>query len=246
MATQIVERIHARASLAGCSDILLLSNSIKSLLISSSPSQVSTSHVSTTPVQLAKNIITNASFRAKKMPTDRDIPNIQVDASALEESGSSPITKTALNSMAAIDEEVDGGGGGVGQHPKDSEEKTPSKSESKGLTRDKLIGKFRKKTLSEDHVLGMSDTKSKTSIDKKEKKEPKVDKKKAKERPDKLDMPNEGTPLVSNLNGDSTSAASNSSKEYDSVEKVEELIQMKRLPPETITIHSPESGTTIF
>merc|ERR1712183_667970 len=128
---------------------------------------------------------TNASFRAKKMPTDRDIPNIQVDTSALEESGSSPITKTALNSMAAIDEEVDGGGG-VGQHPKDSEEKTPSKSESKGLTRDKLIGKFRKKTLSED-VLEKSDTKSKTSIDKKEKKEPKVDKKKAKERPDKLE-----------------------------------------------------------
>ena len=80
-----------------------------------------------------------------------------------------------------------------------------------------------------------------------------MEKKKAKERPDKLEMQplNEvTTPLVTaptaGLNGnDSVSAASNSSKEYDSKE-VEELIQMKKLPPETITIHSPESGTTIF
>ena len=63
-------------------------------------------------------------------------------------------------------------------------------------------------------------------------------------------MVSEITPLVTpaskGLNGDSASAASNSSKEYDTVEKVEELIQMRKLPPETITIHSPESGTTIF
>ena len=35
--------------------------------------------------------------------------------------------------------------------------------------------------------------------------------------------------------------------EADTLEKVEELIQMKQLPPDqTITIHSPESGTTIW
>ena len=52
-------------------------------------------------------------------------------------------------------------------------------------------------------------------------------------------------PLVSsNLNGDSSAAASTSSKEYDTVEKVEELIQMKKLPVETIAIHSPESAST--
>ena len=32
----------------------------------------------------------------------------------------------------------------------------------------------------------------------------------------------------------------------DTVEKVQELVKTKRLPQETITIHSPESGTTIF
>ena len=38
----------------------------------------------------------------------------------------------------------------------------------------------------------------------------------------------------------------NEGEDVDTLEKVEELIQMKRLPQETITIHSPESGTTIF
>ncbi len=54
---------------------------------------------------------------------------------------------------------------------------------------------------------------------------------------------------ASNVNGDSvsaTSGTSNNSKDLDTLEKVEELIQMKKLPTETIAIHSPESGTTIF
>ena len=55
-------------------------------------------------------------------------------------------------------------------------------------------------------------------------------------------------PLVSSdlNNGDSISAAASttSSKEYDTVEKVEELIQMKKLPAETLAIHSPESAST--
>ena len=53
--------------------------------------------------------------------------------------------------------------------------------------------------------------------------------------------------MSSNLNnGDSISAAASttSSKEYDTVEKVEELIQMKKLPAETLAIHSPESAST--
>ena len=40
---------------------------------------------------------------------------------------------------------------------------------------------------------------------------------------------------------------SNNTLDADTLEKVEELIQKKRLPQDqTITIHSPESGTTIF
>ena len=51
------------------------------------------------------------------------------------------------------------------------------------------------------------------------------------------------------LTGGFTEDLSNNTKgvEPDTLEKVEELIQMKRLPQDkTITIHSPESGTTIF
>lgn len=224
-ANQIVDMIHSRASVSGCTEVLLLSNSIKNLVLNSSPSQVSTTHVST-PNQLAKNMITNASFRAKKMQTD--IPKVHVDPSLIEEG----------KDMAAIAEE---------DATAKDEEKTPAKSESsnKGFNRDKLIAKLRKKTLSisEDSRDGNT-----AQVGSDKKKDCKAEKKKQKERerPDKLEMVTEITPLVSGLNGESTSAASNSSKEYDTVEKVEELIQMKRLPAETITIHSPESGTTIF
>ena len=250
-ANQIVEMIHTRASLSGCAEVLLLSNSIKSLMLNSSPSQVSSSHVST-PVQIAKNIITNASFRAKKMQTD--IPKVQVD-STIDESGVAPssATKAALISMSSIVEEDSTS---AISPVKEEDKTTPMKSESstKGFNRDKLIAKLqlRKKTLSVSDEPASGQSSSSAASDKKEKKDAKSEKKKQKERekerPDKLEMVSELTPLVapSGLNGDSVSAASNSSKEYDTFEKVEELIQMRKLPPETITIHSPESGTTIF
>ena len=73
---RIVEMIHIRASLSGSTDVLLLSNAIKNLASNSSPSQISTSssQQASTPV-MAKNMITNASFRAKKMHTD--IPKVK-------------------------------------------------------------------------------------------------------------------------------------------------------------------------
>ena len=98
-ANQIVDLIHERASLAGSPEVLLLSNSIKNLVLSSSPSQVSTSHVST-PVQI-KNMITNASFRAKKLKDD--IPKVPVDAIAEDDSVHSSGGKPAnLASMTSI------------------------------------------------------------------------------------------------------------------------------------------------
>lgn len=45
------------------------------------------------------------------------------------------------------------------------------------------------------------------------------------------------------LNGISSAAMSS---EIESMEQIEALIQMKMLPAETVTIHSPESGTTLF
>ena len=270
-ANQIVDMIHARASLSGCTDVLLLSNAIKNLLLNSSPSQVSTSNVST-PVQLAKNIITTASFRAKKMHPD--IPKVQIDA-AIEEgngsssvsgSGSSSTKPTLVSNMTSIVEEE--AAAAAASNKDETEKTTPLKNESssnKGFNRDKFIAKLqlRKKTQSDDrsssseaaHFHGNSEgsgPKSKGSSSDK-KKELKSEKSKKllqhnypqKDRPDKLEMVSEITPLVVNvLNGQDQQ--SNSSKEYDTVEKVEELIQMQKLPTETVAIHSPESGTTIF
>ena len=82
---RIVEMIHIRASLSGSTDVLLLSNAIKNLASNSSPSQISTSssqQASTTPV-MAKNMITNASFRAKKMHTD--IPKVKGEITEVSE-----------------------------------------------------------------------------------------------------------------------------------------------------------------
>ena len=109
--------------------------------------------------------------------------------------------------------------------------------------------------------------KSKLSFEKKEKKEllPKLDiKKKQKERSSVVDkndteliplMPTTAAgaatvTLSTDVNGENSTSApppqAPSQPEFDSVEKVEELIQKKLLPKETVAIHSPESGTTIF
>merc|ERR1712183_751900 len=106
------------------------------------------------------------------------------------------------------------------------------------------------KTQSDDREAQLNSepkTKGSSSSEKKEKKELKLEKKKQHqqhhyqqqkdkiERPDKLEV-SEITPLVNVHNGDQQSI---NSKEYDTVEKVEELIQMHQLPTETVAIHSP-------
>ena len=269
---QILDHIHNRASVSGSPEVLLLSNSIKSLVMASSPSQVQSAHVST-PVQIAKNMITSASFRAKKL--HMDIPKVQIETSEDGTASSSGISRNQLISMASIVEE--GNDAGVKESESDKGQIITSKGESsnKGFKLDNLKSKLRKKALSvseEGSSIGTGPDqpllKPKASIEKKDKKDHRQDKKKnkekekEKERNDKdrndkdrndalkvektAEVVPESLPLVSGLNGDSASAASTSSKEYDTLEKVEELIQMKKLPAETITIHSPESGTTIF
>ena len=277
-ANQIVDLIHERASLAGSPEVLLSSNSIKNLVLSSSPSQVSTSHVST-PVQI-KNMITNASFRAKKLKDD--IPKVQVDSIAEDDSahssgggGSKSANLASMTSIVEIEEN------NKVENIEEKNSKSESSSTSKGFNRDKLKAKLqlrKSKPTSNDEPMAASSAaatslalsvdhqpllKSKLSFEKKEKKEvvSKVDKKKQKDHHrvggDKMEsemIPLMPTPLSSSeVNGEnsgvtfSATASSSQPSEFDSVEKVEELIQKKLLPKnETITIHSPESGTTIF
>eukprot|EP00093_Oithona_nana_P001453 01453.XXX_1907_3703_1 [CDS] Oithona nana genome sequencing. len=271
-ANQIVDLIHERASLAGSPEVLLSSNSIKNLVLSSSPSQVSTSHVST-PVQI-KNMITNASFRAKKLKDD--IPKVQVDSIAEDDSahssgggGSKSANLASMTSIVEIEEN------NKVENVEEKNSKSESSSTSKGFNRDKLKAKLqlrKSKPTSNDEPVAASSAaatslalsvdhqpllKSKLSFEKKEKKEvvSKVDKKKQKDhhRVGGDKMESEMIPLmptqlsVSEVNGENSTASSSQPSEFDSVEKVEELIQKKLLPKnETITIHSPESGTTIF
>jgi len=303
---KILELIHERASLSGCTEVLLLSNAIKSLVLASNPNQVHAAFVST-PVQIPKNTITAGSFRAKKLHTD--IAKVQND---LAEDGSNantvPISVTKNNNMTSIVEE---GELSVKIEDGDKSVKTGTETSHKSgfqINKDLLNPKKLKVKLTKKHSISEVDTnldhhnsatfagttsgsdptlqpllKTKSSIEKRKKDvgglfQDKKNKTKEHHRTDSSSKPlpvsvetgNEtlrsGTgstfepeinqqqvstssiPLVSsNLNnGDSISAAASttSSKEYDTVEKVEELIQMKKLPAETLAIHSPESAST--
>ena len=47
-------------------------------------------------------------------------------------------------------------------------------------------------------------------------------------------------------NGDAVYSGNNTAAAIESLEQVEALIKMKKLPAETVAIHSPESGTTLY
>ena len=63
-----------RGAALGSSSVLATANAIKTLVLNSGPSQLPAASIAT-PSQIAKNLITNASFRAKKMGDD--IPKVE-------------------------------------------------------------------------------------------------------------------------------------------------------------------------
>merc|ERR1712062_612486 len=208
-------------------------------------------------------------FRAKKLKDD--IPKVQVDSIAEDDSahssggGSKSANLASMTSIVELEETNK-----VEIEDKAANSKSESSS-SKGFNRDKLKAKLQLRkskptSNADDHVAASATSsalsvdhqpvlKSKLSFEKKEKKDvvSKVDKKKQKDHHRVGDkMESEMIPLMptsaSEVNGvNSSIAVSSQPPDFDSVEKVEELIQKKLLPKnETITIHSPESGTTIF
>lgn len=72
--SSVVELIRQRGAAQGATSVLITVNSVKTLVLSSGPSQLPATSI-TTPSQIAKNLITNASFRAKKMGDD--IPKVE-------------------------------------------------------------------------------------------------------------------------------------------------------------------------
>ena len=71
-----MDLVKQRGAALGDPNVLLMVNAIRTLVLNSGPSQLPSTASITTPSQIAKNMITNASFRAKKMGDD--IPKVSV------------------------------------------------------------------------------------------------------------------------------------------------------------------------
>jgi len=258
----------------------MVASSIKRLSLSSGPSQNSV-NVMSTPGQLAKHMITNASFRTKKISDD--IPKVLTD-------GETNPTGTTLSTpstarMKSIVEENASEETEVMSPPPTSKPSKFSSNNNGGSeigkqhtsNKEKLMAKLPnslKVTMTGKKERTHSETNDReASTDKEEKKSGKIEKlnaekfsKTEKKKSGKLQVTSlvpgsnvavassgGGSPSPTSLNSGITFGRSQngdgvsvSSKTIESIEQVEELIQMKKLPPETISIHSPESGTTLF
>ena len=90
----MVELVRQRASAQGCPSLLLTADAVRTVVLSNGPSQLPAASI-TTPSQIAKNMITNASFRAKKIGDD--IPKVESEAAA---------AAASVTNNAAIDREL--------------------------------------------------------------------------------------------------------------------------------------------
>jgi hypothetical protein len=279
---QMVELIRQRGASLASPVVLLTVNAIRTLSLNSGPSQQAMTTAISTPNQIAKNMITNASFRAKKIGDD--IPKVvQLPANSDAEAAAMVNNLKALANMAKINEEVieeliekPSSANAVSNNTKNAKENDSSK-----LSKEKIKAKLPnlhvsglRKKLSESERDG---DKSKSTSEQKQR----ADKKSESETKKKKDKTSvtyrkDGEVVVASaasLTGSSTPPATSSASsapamvlstptaptslqsvtahngsaaEINSMEQIEALIQMRRLPAETVTIHSPESGTTIF
>jgi len=273
---QLLDLIDERASANAWPSVLLVTSSIKRLAINHGPSQSSV-NVTSTPGQLAKHMITNASFRTKKISDD--IPKVLTDD---DNNVTATLATTSTSRMKSIVEE------NVGDEtsteltsPPSSAKPTKTNNNSNGggetlkqhtSNKEKLMSKLPnslKVTMTGKKERTHSETNDRdTPTDKDEKRRERLDKvagekigKSEKKKSGKLQVTSNvtvvssggGSPSPTSLNSGITFGRSQngdgvsvSSKNIESIEQVEELIQMKKLPPETISIHSLESGTTLF
>ena len=93
---EVVELIRQRASAQGCPSLLLTADAVRTVVLSNGPSQLPAASI-TTPSQIAKNMITNASFRAKKIGDD--IPKVESETAVAAAGAASG----GANAATAID-----------------------------------------------------------------------------------------------------------------------------------------------
>lgn len=282
LGNQILDQIEERASANGWPSVLMVSTSIKRLSIKCGPSQCATT--TSTPGQLAKHMITNASFRAKKISDD--IPKVLTDedgtAATTGANGSTAAAAARMKSIVEENATDDGASTDVTSPPSSGKIGKSSNHNHNGESTAKVHTSNKEKLMSKlPNLKTMTGKKEKSAVDhdrencaaEKEDKKTGKSEKNAAEKLSKSEKKKSGklhvislapssnlssggggsspspTSLHSGIafgrsqNGDGMSI---SSKNIESLEQVEELIQMKKLPAETISIHSPESGTTLF
>ena len=279
LGNQIIDQIEERASANAWPSVLMVCSSIKRLSVTCGPSQ--SAIITSTPGQLAKHMITNASFRTKKISDD--IPKVLND----DENGLTANAASSAARMKSIVEEIATDDSNELTSPPSSSGKpafggklSNNNGEGKPHTsnKEKLMAKLpnlkvsmtskKERTHSETNDRDASGEKEDKKVGKGDKIAAEKFAKNEKKKAGKLyvasslapgsNLPGSGggggsspspTSLNSGIqfgrsqNGDGVSV---SSKNIESIEQVEELIQMKKLPQETISIHSPESGTTLF
>jgi len=170
------------------------------------------------PTQLSKNMITNASFRTKKL--EGDIPRVE------DEEGNS-LETTRQNPMTVISEEME-----------DQVLVVDKKHDGRQKENEtNMADKFKAKLENVRMPIRKKDKEKERAASESSDKEEKV-KSEKKEKNFKRDRKTNDTRNSFHQNSIDLNA--------DGVDKSEEIIRMNQIPSETIAIHSPESGSTTF
>ncbi len=309
---QVVELVRQRALLVASPQLLLSVNAVRTLILTAGPTQAPDAATISTPNRIAKNLITNASFRAKKISDD--IAKVQKQELTVPKDDPMSSNLKVLASMSAIDEDVVEDLLTTGVAAERAQVKVSLSHhgwENKLTPRDKLkvklsnpvIGFKKKSSSDENDKSSKGDKKQEKRKEKRDKDEsglemkqlakavdagPRSSRKKDRQgsanRGPTSPLPTVATTMASDAGGESSgdsaaallappdggraaavayqnprltiSDASSSPNlvtsseasraKPDSIKQVEALIQGAGLPAETITIHSPESGTTLF
>lgn len=223
----LVRDIEFRARYESLATVMLASRSVTNVapLATSAVEQPTIA----APTQLSKNMITNASFRTKKL--EGDIPRVETeDGTSLEAS--------RPNAMTVISEEAE-------EQLVSGEKKHDGKQKDKDKDKDKdneinIADKIKGYKAKMENVIPIrkkdKERAASEGSDKEERgKEREKDKKEKNFKRDK-----KVNDFRNSFHQSSIDAGA------DGSEKCEDIIRMSSIPPETVAIHSPESGNTTF
>jgi len=212
--TQLARDVEFRGRHGSLANVLLVSRAVLQLATRATGS-VEAPHIAT-PSQLTKNMITNASFRTKKL--EGDIPRIETEEDAANGERMGVISEEAETEMDRANRVKDNEAVVDGGDKVNIADKIKAKLET---ARDNVRIPTRKKEKERDKEKerGVSESSDKE------------DKNKINEKKEKKSKDRQRSEVKNSFMAD---------HDFSS----EEYIRMNTLPSETIAIHSPESGST--